>query len=356
MKKYKIRDIAKMAGVSVGTVDRVLHERGDVSPETRKKIEDVLEKINYVKNIHSKNVSNHKEVRLLVIIPQYQKGAYWDRIRSGIEKAIAHFPQCSFKTNVLTYNQFNINSCKNTFKTALSYKKDAVIIGPTFSDETFIFTSQLAMQGVKYIFVDAMVRNAEPLTSFVPDNIQCGKAQAKLLTAIMDHSKSVLLLQAKRIGDDTSIASIERQHGFITYLSENTPDIKYINGVYDSKETSTSLSELKGLFEGNDIGGVAVFNSQAHLVVRQMKGLGLLTMPVCGYGTNYLNTQYLKDGDISFLIEEHPEYQGYMAVKAIVDSFVLGATLRPINYAPIDIMLRETVDYFLNSDSTIVLK
>ena len=46
--KYRICDIAAIAGVSSGTVDRVLHNRGDVSPESRKKVEDVLQQINYV--------------------------------------------------------------------------------------------------------------------------------------------------------------------------------------------------------------------------------------------------------------------------------------------------------------------
>ena len=51
-KNYKIKDIAAMAGVSVGTVDRVLHNRGDVSEKSRKKVEQVLEKILYLSLIH----------------------------------------------------------------------------------------------------------------------------------------------------------------------------------------------------------------------------------------------------------------------------------------------------------------
>ena len=36
-KKYTIKDIAQMAGVSKGTVDRVLHKRGKVSEDALKK-------------------------------------------------------------------------------------------------------------------------------------------------------------------------------------------------------------------------------------------------------------------------------------------------------------------------------
>ena len=41
----RIVDIAKMAGVSVGTVDRVIHNRGRVSEENKKKVQAILEMV-----------------------------------------------------------------------------------------------------------------------------------------------------------------------------------------------------------------------------------------------------------------------------------------------------------------------
>ena len=49
-KKYTIKDIARKAGVSAGTVDRVLHQRGDVSEKSRLKVQQVLDEINYQPN------------------------------------------------------------------------------------------------------------------------------------------------------------------------------------------------------------------------------------------------------------------------------------------------------------------
>lgn len=46
-KNYTIKDIARMAGVSAGTVDRVLHNRGDVSRASRDKVQKVLDEIDY---------------------------------------------------------------------------------------------------------------------------------------------------------------------------------------------------------------------------------------------------------------------------------------------------------------------
>ncbi|MEQ8422636.1 MAG: LacI family DNA-binding transcriptional regulator, partial [Arenibacter algicola] len=43
--KYTIKDIAQMAGVSKGTVDRVLHKRGKVSKNAFEKVDKVLKEI-----------------------------------------------------------------------------------------------------------------------------------------------------------------------------------------------------------------------------------------------------------------------------------------------------------------------
>ena len=48
--KPGIKDVAKVAGVSPTTVSRVLNNRGYISEETRKKVYDAMEEINYYPN------------------------------------------------------------------------------------------------------------------------------------------------------------------------------------------------------------------------------------------------------------------------------------------------------------------
>ncbi|HNX12560.1 MAG TPA: LacI family DNA-binding transcriptional regulator, partial [Paludibacteraceae bacterium] len=43
--KVRIKDIAVLAGVSEGTVDRVLHNRGEVSKKSKEAVEKVLKEI-----------------------------------------------------------------------------------------------------------------------------------------------------------------------------------------------------------------------------------------------------------------------------------------------------------------------
>lgn len=45
-----IKEIATLAGVSRGTVDRVLNHRGDVNPQTEKKILQIIRDLDYKPN------------------------------------------------------------------------------------------------------------------------------------------------------------------------------------------------------------------------------------------------------------------------------------------------------------------
>ena len=65
----RIVDIAKMAGVSVGTVDRVIHNRGRVSEENRKKVQAILEMVHYQPNLMARSLAaSKKEYNLSNII------------------------------------------------------------------------------------------------------------------------------------------------------------------------------------------------------------------------------------------------------------------------------------------------
>ena len=68
---YTIKDIARMAGVSAGTVDRVLHNRGDVSPKSKAKVQKVLDEIHYQPNVFAIGLAAKKKYSFLCLIPYY---------------------------------------------------------------------------------------------------------------------------------------------------------------------------------------------------------------------------------------------------------------------------------------------
>ncbi|HEY9490198.1 MAG TPA: LacI family DNA-binding transcriptional regulator, partial [Chryseosolibacter sp.] len=68
-KIIRIKDIARLAGVSKGTVDRVLHKRGRVSQEAHQKVMKVLEEIDYKPNLIARTLSSSKNHRIIALLP-----------------------------------------------------------------------------------------------------------------------------------------------------------------------------------------------------------------------------------------------------------------------------------------------
>lgn len=67
MKAYTIRDIARLAGVSVTTVSRVLNHRPDVNPETRRQVEKIIQENHFIGNSNARSLKQNSEVIAMVV-------------------------------------------------------------------------------------------------------------------------------------------------------------------------------------------------------------------------------------------------------------------------------------------------
>ncbi|EFI85148.1 Catabolite control protein B [Listeria grayi] len=95
-----IREIAKIAGVSVTTVSRVLNEHPYVSAEKRKQVLAVIEELDYVPNRLATNLAKGKTNTIGIILP-YNDHPWFDKIANGvIEAAFKHkYSVTLFPTN-----------------------------------------------------------------------------------------------------------------------------------------------------------------------------------------------------------------------------------------------------------------
>lgn len=68
MKIYTIRDIARLSGVSVTTVSRVLNHRPDVNPQTREKVEHVMAECHFVGNANARSLKQADTETIALIL------------------------------------------------------------------------------------------------------------------------------------------------------------------------------------------------------------------------------------------------------------------------------------------------
>ena len=66
--KIRIKDIAERAGVSVGTVDRVIHKRPNVSVDALQKVEKALKEMNYQPNVYASALAYNKSYTFYILL------------------------------------------------------------------------------------------------------------------------------------------------------------------------------------------------------------------------------------------------------------------------------------------------
>ena len=141
--KIRIKDIAARAGVSVGTVDRVLHNRPNVSPPAREKVEKALKEMNYQPNMYASALAYNRSYTFYFIMPKHASEAYWEEIEEGALKACEVRRDFHVDVQMLYYERFNDDTFIEAYQNCLAQSPEGVIIVPSSLDLTRQFTDLL---------------------------------------------------------------------------------------------------------------------------------------------------------------------------------------------------------------------
>ena len=146
-KKVTIKDVAQLAGVSKGTVDRVIHNRGEVSAESLKRVLDVIDRIGYKPNVYASLLASRKHYRIVCLIPDFESGEFWEIAYKGILKAYEECQDFNVTVDVVRYDQFRVDSFQQACRNTIQEAPDAVLIVPMFSDSAAQFVNELHAMG-----------------------------------------------------------------------------------------------------------------------------------------------------------------------------------------------------------------
>ena len=95
-----INEIAEYAHVSIGTVDRVIHNRKGVSEKTKKLIQSIIDEYGYQPNPIARQLKSNKPFVIGVLLPTLESGCgYYRALYEGMQQGVDLF-RCSKKPKV----------------------------------------------------------------------------------------------------------------------------------------------------------------------------------------------------------------------------------------------------------------
>jgi LacI family transcriptional regulator len=347
--KIRIKDIAILAGVSEGTVDRVLHDRGDVSVKSREAVKKVLDEMNYSPNLFARSLASKKNYRFVCLYPAHQAGNYWEEIDKGFDMAAVDFMHHNVVIEKVYFNQYDAHSFETVSKTILSNLPDAVIIAPVFREETMVFTNKLTNSGIPFSFIDSLVEDAGYVTYYGQNSFESGYIAAKLMLATLPAGVQILVGRTQRKGS-LSNQTLSRYKGFMTYIEDHDllDQFEIIPVEFNNDNENINRDLLQELFViHSNIKAAITFNSKVHRMAMHLQVLHQTHVRLIGYDLLEQNVLYLKQGVIDFLIAQRPDKQAYCSIRDLCRELIFKQEIKKINYVPIDILLKENIEDYL---------
>ena len=344
-KQIRILDIAKKANVSIGTVDRVLYNRGGVKEETKNRVLEVIKELDYKPNMLAKSLALKKNYKIYILIPDSENNNYWKKPLIGIKQATAEFKYFNLELETLIFDLASENDFKEKVDFVLKNPPDGIVFMPVFKESALMFSAQLDNKNIPYSFMDVNLSGVNNL-SFVGQNAkESGKVAARLMNYAVAGNSKVLVVE---IFDRDYIPHHinNRVKSFMENLRASEKNIEVCESFIDLSTVAEPDVVLSNSFEKyKNIAGIFVPNSRSYLVARYLEKTGLNKKILIGYDLTDDNIEYLKKDYIDFLINQKPEEQAYKAIKSLFDYILLNKKERKDIYVPIEIIVKENINY-----------
>ncbi len=341
----RIKDIAQKANVSVGTVDRVLHNRGRVAEDVRQKVLKIARELEYEPNLIARTLSSNRAYRVAALVPDHRLDPYWQQLRNGIEKAEKELRRYGVRIEPFVFNQYQVQSFLEQATRITENPPDGVLVAPLFYRESLPIFETWQQQAIPFVFFNTQIPESQPLSYIGQDSYQSGFLAGKLLH--YGQPGPATFLVAHIAEDFTNSAHlIKKEQGFLSYFEQNDPAGQYtvIHADLSGNDVGRQLDAL--LWQHPAIGGIFVTTSKAYVLAPLLSR----NIRLVGYDLLPENQRYLREGAIDFLINQNPQGQGYWAVVRLADLLVFRQPVAPIYHLPLDIVTRENLQYYVDGE------
>lgn len=310
-----IREIAEKAGVSRGTVDRVLNHRGGVNPETEKKISEIAEALQYRSNRAAFLSNKEKSVNRIGIILTGKGNSFFDDVIDAIrqeEKNLDLFGYSVDLRNIRPSVTEQLNAIDELCEAGIK----GLILSPCNDERIRRQIDRLSEKGIPVITTNTDINNSSRIAYVGSDDYKGGTIAAGLMGLITGGCATVGILT----GSSQILCHSQRIQGFIDHLAIHYPKIsvavieEHLDDEFESyRKTMDLLKEhpdIDALFfsAGGVLGGSRAVNT-----------MGKKGIPFICFDLPEQTREMMQESIVSAAICQEPQTQGALPLRLMYE-------------------------------------
>ncbi len=311
------KKIAEIAGVSRGTVDRALHNRGRINPEVAERIRKIAEDLGYQPHSAAQTLAlSNREFKIGVYIQSLDTPTM-QIVLKGVEKAMEELKPMGVTTKLITNPTLDKNAEMRAIEEMLADGCQAIALTPTTEDEIIKRVDELQDSGIPVVVFNGDIPTSKRLCYVGMDNYKGGKVAGFLMGQMLPMGGKVQPLTAHL----TNHAHYIRAKGFMDVVKSDFPNIELLplQGCFDSNEFAYEITKVT-LMEHPDLMGMYVASNGVHGAVKAIKDMGVdHPIKIISFDVNAPNVEDLRNDGITIILDQHPEEEGYRSLYILYD-------------------------------------
>jgi len=339
-----MKEIAKLAGVSRGTVDRVLNNRGSVNPDTERIIRDIVKEMNYSPNFAGKSLAVRK------------KKLKFGYILFGIADLNSFFADVviGIKTRASELSDFGVTveireSGIDNHEQQLKYIDELIELGinglaitPINHPNITNKLKEVSDSGLPVITANSDMPDCGRLAYVGSNYYKCGETAAGLMNLITGGEANIGII----LGSPQVLCHSERSAGFTDCAASNFPNLKIIDRAVNNDDDDISYKVTRDLLMKNpQIDALFLASAGINGSCKAVCELGLKDkLSIVSYDATESTCRLLNEGVISATIAQEPVKQGVMPLDLLLDYLCMGSVPeKELNYTEIEIKIKESL-------------
>lgn len=258
------KDLAKAAGVSLATIDRVLNGRSGVRQKTVDTVNDAIERIGFQRNQVAATLARQKGYRFGFVVPRSG-----DEFLDVIIKHISEFGQASraemIQTKVVRIDDQDPHCAAKSLSRLSADDYDGIAIMAPETPQIRDALYRMRERGIQTVAIISK-QQEEDSQSFVGiDNVAAGATAGRLMARFLDRTDGSVLVLA---GTMQSRDSLERRLGFDQVLTGQYPQLNVLPTLETHGSAERTQLVLENAFAAyKDIVGLYIMGSEARVAI-----------------------------------------------------------------------------------------
>ncbi len=313
-----LKQIAELAGVSRGTVDRTLHNRGRVKPE----VEERIRRIAVEQNYHPASQALRKtsqDIKLGVILQSIETPTM-RILNQGVVKAATELKARGIGLEVRRIDHLNILEVLKHIDELLNEGVNGFAIIPTNEEAIREKIKELSEKNIPVITLNSDLPGSGRLCFIGMDNYRAGQTAAGLLHMLLPKGGKVLPLT----GHINSTAHNMRLTGLTDTLSHEDYNIELLpfQPCFDRDDYAYEIT-LHTISENPELSVVYIAANGQLGVCKAIKDMGMTDqIRVIAFDLTPPNDELVRSGLISILLDQNAFKQGYLSPMLLKDYLI----------------------------------